>query len=70
MERINKKMFKKSPADLEAYMAFKHRGGRKPPKRAKALTEEIKKLQKAIDKNPPPKYAIIKVQKRDTKEVI
>ena len=37
MERINRKVFKKSPAELEAYMAFKHRGGKKPPKKGKGI---------------------------------
>lgn len=44
MERINKKMFKKSPAELEAYMAFKHRGGRKPPKKGKGSYKRNKKI--------------------------
>lgn len=47
--KIDKRMFKKSPAELEAYMAFKHRGGRKPPKKGKGAYN--RKKVKGVNKN-------------------
>lgn len=43
MERIDRRIFKKSPQELEQYMAFKRRGGKRPPKKGKGSFKRNKK---------------------------
>lgn len=48
MEKIDKRMFKKSPEELQQYLAFKRKGGKVPAKKGKGSFKRDNSWKKEV----------------------
>lgn len=48
MEKFDKRMLKKSPEELQAYLAFRRRAGKVPAKKGKGAKYDRKSFKKEV----------------------
>lgn len=57
MENFDKRMLKKSPEELQAYLAFRRKAGRVPAKKGKGAKYNRNDFKKEVAQDEEPKMA-------------